>query len=83
MASAETLSFLLAVDPIGFQYGAEITYPAPEGTSNGLPLTMGVLKSTETRSMSLSLVILMVLMLLGLLPSTRLREPPLMARDLG
>lgn len=33
--------FLLSAGPIGFQYGAEITYPAPEGTSNGLLLLMG------------------------------------------
>ena len=71
--------FLLAAGPIGFQYGAEVTYPAPEGTSNGLLLVMGqiagivfvlamdVFKSPETSSMSLSLVILIGLMLLGLL----------------
>jgi MFS family permease len=28
--------FLMSLAPIGFQYAAEITYPAPEGTSNGL-----------------------------------------------
>ena len=28
--------FLVAVLPIGMQYAAEITYPTPEGTSNGL-----------------------------------------------
>jgi MFS family permease len=28
--------FLVSLAPIGYQYGAEITYPAPEGTSNGL-----------------------------------------------
>ena len=33
--------FLLSAGPIGFQYGAEIAYPAPEGTSNGLLLMMG------------------------------------------
>ena len=33
--------FLLSSGPIGFQYGAEITYPASEGTSNGLLLLMG------------------------------------------
>jgi MFS family permease len=33
--------FLLSAGPIGFQYGAEITYPAPEGTSNGMLLLMG------------------------------------------
>ena len=28
--------FLISLAPIGYQYVAEITYPAPEGTSNGL-----------------------------------------------
>ncbi|HAL17920.1 MAG TPA: hypothetical protein DCP32_14600 [Anaerolineaceae bacterium] len=28
--------FLVSVGPIGMQYAAEITYPTPEGTSNGL-----------------------------------------------
>jgi MFS family permease len=33
--------FLLSSGPIGFQYGAEITLPAPEGTSNSFLLLMG------------------------------------------
>jgi MFS family permease len=28
--------FLMGLAPIGYQYAAEITYPAPEGTTNGL-----------------------------------------------
>ncbi|PJA54021.1 MAG: MFS transporter, partial [Candidatus Marinimicrobia bacterium CG_4_9_14_3_um_filter_48_9] len=32
---------LLSAGPIGFQYGAEATYPTPEGTSNGLLILMG------------------------------------------
>jgi len=37
MASGFWLGFfLVGVSPIGFQYGAEITRPTPEGTSNGL-----------------------------------------------
>lgn len=28
--------FLISLAPVGYQYVAEITYPAPEGTSNGL-----------------------------------------------
>ncbi len=28
--------FLISLAPIGYQYAAEITHPAPEGTSNGL-----------------------------------------------
>ena len=96
LASAFALGFfLLAAGPIGFQYGAEATYPAPEGTSNGLLLVMGqisgiifilamdLLKSPETGSMNLSLVILIGLMLVGLLLSTRLKESSLLAWDAG
>jgi len=87
LASAFVLgAFLLSSGPLGFQYGAEITYPAPEGTSNGLLLLAGqvsgivfilgmdALKSQTTGSMTLSLVILTGLMALALLLATRLRE---------
>ena len=33
--------FLLSAGPIGFQYGAEVTLPAPEGTSNSMLVVMG------------------------------------------
>ncbi len=78
--------FLLAAGPIGFQYGAETAYPTPEGTSNGLLLLMGQIsgivfifamdafKSPETGSMTPSLLALIVLMVVGLLLATRLRE---------
>ena len=33
--------FLLSAGPIGFQYGAEMTLPAPEGTSNSMLVVMG------------------------------------------
>ena len=87
--------FLLSAGPVGFQYGAEVTFPAPEGTSNGMLLLMGqisgiafifgmdMLKSPETGSMSLPLAILIGLVVLGLLLCTRLRESPLMTGDMG
>jgi len=80
--------FLLSAGPVGFQYGAEITFPAPEGTSNGLLLLMGQIsgvifilaldsfKSPTTGSMTLPLIALMGLMLVGLVISTRLKEAP-------
>ncbi|MCJ7583450.1 MAG: MFS transporter [Anaerolineales bacterium] len=79
--------FLLSAGPIGFQYGAEVTYPTPEGTSNGLLLLMGQisgivfifamdsLKSPTTGSMTTSLVMLVVLLFLCLLLGARLKEP--------
>jgi cyanate permease len=78
--------FLLSSGPIGFQYGAEITYPASEGTSNGMLLLVGQisgiafifgmnsLKSTLTGSMTRSLVMLIGLMVLSILMSFRLKE---------
>ncbi len=88
LASAFVLGlFLLSSGPIGFQYGAEIAYPTPEGTSNGLLLLMGqisgiafiigmdALKSTTTGSMTTSLLILIGLMVVSLLLATRLKEP--------
>jgi hypothetical protein len=87
LASAFILGFfLLSAGPIGFQYGAEITHPIPEGTSNGLLLLMGqisgilfifgmeMFKSPETGSMTASLNILLALMVVALFLSTRLKE---------
>jgi MFS family permease len=42
LASAALFGFfLLSAGPIGFQYGAEVTRPVPEGTSNTLLILMG------------------------------------------
>jgi hypothetical protein len=85
--------FLLSSGPIGFQYGAEITYPTSEGTSNGMLLLMGQIsgiafifsmdffKSAETGSMTRPLVILIALMTMGLLVSTRLKESSMMSKE--
>lgn len=92
LASALGLGFfLLSSGPIGFQYGAEVAYPAPEGTSNGLILLMGQiagiififgmdsLRSPTTGSMSASLGLLIGLMVVSFLLATRLSESPLVA----
>jgi MFS family permease len=83
--------FLLSAGPIGFQYGAEITYPAPEGTSNSLLLVMGqisgivfifgmdILKSPETGSMTLSLLMLIALNIVSIVLCTLLKESQLKA----
>ena len=81
--------FLLSSGPIGFQYGAEVTYPTPEGTSNGLLILMGQIsgiififamdafKSPQTGSMTMSLVVIIALMVISILLSALLREPKL------
>jgi sugar phosphate permease len=85
--------FLLSAGPIGFQYGAEVSYPAPEGTSNGLLLLMGQIsgiififamdhfRSPETGSMTTSLVVLIGLMALSLLICTRLSESTVLTTE--
>jgi cyanate permease len=82
--------FLLSAGPVGFQYGAEITYPASEGTSNGMLLLMGQvsgiafifgmdsMKSAQTGSMTKSLVILIILMVISIGMSLRLSEAGLL-----
>ncbi len=81
--------FLLSAGPIGFQYGAEITYPAPEGTSNNLLLVMGqisgivfifgmdMLKAPRTGSMTASLLMLTGLTIVCIILCTRLKESQL------
>ena len=78
--------FLLSAGPVGFQYGAEITYPAPEGTSNGLLLLMGQIsgiafilgmdsfKSPATGSMTAPLLVLIGLICVCLIFGFQLRE---------
>ena len=93
LASGTVLGFfLLSAGPIGFQYGAEITFPASEGTSNGLLILMGQIsgivfifcmdsfKSALTGSMTRSLIVLIGFMLLGIFLSTRLKESTLITK---
>jgi MFS family permease len=81
--------FLLSSGPIGFQFGAELTRPAPEGTSNSLLVVMGqisgiififgmdALKSPATGAMTGSLLALLGLTALCIILSTLIKEPPL------
>jgi cyanate permease len=87
-------AFLLSSGPLGFQYGAEITHPAPEGTSNGLLLLAGqvsgiafivgmdALKS-PSGSMTTSLLILTGLLAVAFLLATRLRESKILTSGPG
>jgi cyanate permease len=90
LASAVVLGFfLLSSGPIGFQYGAEIARPTPEGTSTGALLLMGQIsgiafiagmdsfRDAATGAMTPSLIVLSGLMVLCLLLATRLHESEL------
>jgi cyanate permease len=82
--------FLLSAGPIGFQYGAEITFPTSEGTSNGLLILAGQIsgiafifgmdsfKSPVNGSMTNPLAVMIVLTILCLLLATQLKESPFM-----
>jgi MFS family permease len=84
--------FLLSAGPIGFQYAAEITHPAPEGTSNSLLLVMGqisgivfiflmdALKIPSTGAMTTSLLALALLAVVSVILATMLRESPVYFR---
>ncbi len=82
--------FLLSAGPVGFQYGAEVTFPAPEGMSNGLLLLVGQIAGIAfivgmdsfrvpgTGAMTPALIVLIALLVLSLLLSIRLRESALL-----
>jgi MFS family permease len=80
--------FLLSAGPIGFQYGVEISHPAPEGTSNSLLLLMGQISGIlfilgmdafkmPTGSMNGSLLVLLGLTAIAVLLAVLLRESPI------
>ncbi len=76
--------FLVSLAAIGYQYGAEITFPAPEGTSNGLLNLAGqvsvvfiygmeLLKNAEG-SFTPSLLLLTVMLVLAIVMMSVSRE---------
>jgi len=82
--------FLLSAGPIGFQYAAEITHPAPEGTSNSLLLVMGqisgivfifamdALKVPASGAMTTSLLGFAALTVVCVILAATLRESPIL-----
>ncbi|MDP4277010.1 MAG: MFS transporter [Bacteroidota bacterium] len=85
--------FLLSSGPIGFQYGAEVTYPISEGTSNGFLLLMGqisgivmillmdMFKDPVTGSMTKPMLVLLVLMVIAVFISVCLKESNMLGDD--
>lgn len=78
--------FIMSAGPIGFQYAAEISYPAPESTSQGLILMMGQIsgilfivgmdtfRAGSTRSMAPFMVVFVFLSLLAVGMCMKLKE---------
>ena len=77
--------FLVGASPIGLQYATEVTFPTPEGTSNGLIQLVGQASvlvvfimevvSGADGSFTTSLLITVVLMVISVLLITRMKEP--------
>lgn len=76
--------FLMSLAPVGYQYAAEITFPSPEGTSNGLLnlagqlsvvfiYSMEALKSSDG-SFTNSMLIMVVMMAIAAGLTTRMNE---------
>ncbi len=80
--------FITGVAPVAYQYGAEITYPAPEGTSNGLFALVGQLAvvfifgmgwSNDTwGSFVPSMLVLVGLIVIGCVLLALIKESPMM-----
>jgi MFS family permease len=81
--------FLTSISPIGMEYGAEITQPTPEGTSNGLiqlfgqgavvfVYIMAAIKGPDG-SFTLSLLLMAGLLLVSVFLITRLKDPQLLS----
>jgi MFS family permease len=86
LASAFWLGFfLISVAPIGLQYVAEVTFPAPEGTSNGLIQLAGQLSVVYVYIMeammspdgafTASLVMSSILLLILAVVVTQMKDP--------
>lgn len=77
--------FIVSTSPIGMQYAAEITYPTPEGTSNGLIQLFGqasvvfvyVMEAMRSQdgSFTPSLILAVVLLAASALIITRMHDP--------
>ena len=87
LVSAFTLGFfLISTSPIGLQYAAEVTYPTPEGTSNGLIQLFGqasvvfvyIMEALKRADGSFTPALLLALGLLGLsvLLVTQMKDTP-------
>jgi cyanate permease len=84
--------FLMSGGPISFQYSAEICYPAPEATSQGLLMLVGQISgiifvfgmdiaAAESASKTPAMVVFLVLMMINVVLNLKLRESKLVRTD--
>ena len=81
--------FVMSAGPIGFQYAAEVSYPAPESASQGMLLWVGQLSGmifvalmsiNDNQYLGLFMSLFAVLTVLALVCVLFLRESPMMKR---
>jgi MFS family permease len=84
--------FLMSGAPISFQYSAEICYPAPEATSQGLLMLVGQISgiifvfgmdiaAAESASKTPAMIVFLVLMIVNVILNLKLRESKLVKTD--
>jgi len=82
--------FVMSAGPIGFQYAAEVSYPAPEASSQGLLLLAGqisgmlftaLMSLQSNRWLGLMMIVFALLSLLSLGLVTLLKESPMIIID--
>ncbi len=93
LAASFTLGFfIMSAGPLGFQYAAEISYPAPESTSQGILLWVGQLTGMifvagmsfrENQYLGRFMNIFVILSILVLIATFVLRESPFMETESG
>jgi len=72
--------FIMSAGPIGFQYGAEKSYPAPESTSQGIILMVGQISGIifvfglNKFGVLLAMITFIILAIFNVFLSTRLKE---------
>jgi len=85
--------FLMSAYPVGIQYGAEVSYPAPESTSQGIIVLAGqvagilfifgmdAFRSGPDASMSSSMVVFVVLTVVTIGLTLMLKESPMIIAE--
>ena len=85
--------FMMSAYPVGFQYSAEVSYPAPEATSQGLMIMAGqvsgilfilgmdAFRAGPDASMTGSMVVFIVLTAVIIALAGLLRESPMVRRE--
>lgn len=77
--------FVMSAGPVGFQYAAEVSYPAPESTSQGLLLLIGQITGMifvagmsirENQFIGVFMTLFVVLTVITMVLGTLLRESP-------